>query len=186
MVVERLDQGNAAAHREAPRAASSAGLQKLLLALGAVLVFGLFNWSVMQKEALLREGRIVRLALAPVDPRAFMTGDYMALNYAMAAQARSLLETSGSEDGFAIVTVDDRRVATLVRTQDAAGPVSPGEQALKLRLREGRARIGTDAFHLQEGTAKHYEAAKFGEFRVDSSGQMLLVGLLDESLQALR
>ena len=65
--------------------------RRLLLALGAALVFGLFNWSIAQKEALLRDGQVVRLALAPVDPRAFLTGDYMALNYAIAAEAARLM-----------------------------------------------------------------------------------------------
>jgi uncharacterized membrane-anchored protein len=185
-VADSRDDGEPVGQPQARRAGSAAAWQKLLLAFGAVLVFGLFNWSLVQKEALLRNGRIVRLALAPVDPRAFMTGDYMALNYALAAQAGNLLAQTRRQDGFAVVTVDDRQVAALVRMQDAPAPVSLGEQALRVRLRAGRARIGTDAFYFQEGTAKQYEAAKYGEFRVDASGQMLLIGLLDESLQALR
>jgi uncharacterized membrane-anchored protein len=161
-------------------------MQKLLLAIGALLVFGLYNGSIARKEALLRDGEVVRLALAPVDPRAFMTGDYMALNYAIAAQASGPLAEGGWHDGFAIVKVDDRRVATLARVQRTQSPLSSGEQALRIRLRDGRVRIGTDAYFFREGTAGRYESAKFGEFRVDPSGQMLLVGLLDETLQPLQ
>ena len=164
--------------------------RRLLLALGAALVFGLFNWSIAQKEALLRDGQVVRLALAPVDPRAFLTGDYMALNYAIAAEAARLMtrEAGGrrEQDGFVIAKVDERRVATLLRVQQRAAPVAPGEVAMAVRLRGGRGRIGTDAYYFEEGSGKRFEAAKFGEFRVDGAGQMLLVGLLDGSLDPLR
>ncbi|MFX7329222.1 GDYXXLXY domain-containing protein, partial [Acinetobacter baumannii] len=34
-----------------------------------------------QKEMLLKEGQLVLLPLAPVDPRSLMQGDYMALRY---------------------------------------------------------------------------------------------------------
>src|SRR5690606_37014204 len=105
-----------------------------------------------------------------VDPGAFMTGDYMALNYAIAAPAANLLTQHGSHDGFVIVKPDERRVATLLRVQPTADPVAPGEMALQIRLRKGRARIGTDAYYFEEGSAKRYEAAKFGEFRVGGDG----------------
>jgi uncharacterized membrane-anchored protein len=164
-------------------------LEKLLLVLGALLVFGVFNWSILQKETVLREGRVVRLALAPVDPRAFMTGDYMALNYDLAAQVSALMSKAGqgrSRDAFAVVSADASGVAQLLRMQDRATPVADGEMALKVRLRQGGARLGSDAFHFQEGTAKRYQAARYGEFRVDRSGEMLLVRLLDESLTPLQ
>jgi uncharacterized membrane-anchored protein len=151
-----------------------------LLVAGGLLVFGGFNRAVMQKEALLREGQVLRLALAPVDPRALLTGDFMALNYAIAAPVARALS---GRDGFAILAVDDRRVGRLVRVQEAATPTGPGELALEARARSGRARIGTDAWYFQEGHAQRYQGARFGEFRVARSGEALLVRLLDESLQ---
>ena len=85
-----------------------------------------------------------------------------------------------------IAKVDERRVATLLRVQQRAAPVAPGEVAMAVRLRGGRGRIGTDAYYFEEGSGERFEAAKFGEFRVDGAGQMLLVGLLDGSLDPLR
>ena len=112
------------------------------------------------------------------------------MNYAIAAEATSLMTRDvgrhEQQDGFVIAKVDERRVATLLRVQGQATPVAAGELAMEVRLRRGRARLGTDAYYFEEGTGKRFEAAKFGEFRVDGAGQILLVGLLDGSLDPLR
>ena len=56
---------------------------------------------------------------------------------------------------------------------------------LYYRRRGGRIKIGTDAFFFQEGHAPRYERAKFGELRVDASGESLLIGLRDEERRPL-
>ncbi|MBS0976300.1 GDYXXLXY domain-containing protein, partial [Serratia rubidaea] len=56
------------------------------LVLAALL---LVNLSIYQKEQQLRQGRVAILQLAPVDPRSLMQGDYMALDYALAAPLRT-------------------------------------------------------------------------------------------------
>lgn len=159
-----------------------ARLQWLLLLAGAILVLGSFNHAVWQKEALLREGAVLRLALAPVDPRALMTGDYMALDYAVAVPLAGALD---GRDGFAILSRDERGVGRLVRAQAAPEPREAGELALRARSRGARVRIGTDAWYFQEGHAGLYEQARFGEFRVGNDGEALLVRLLDETLLPL-
>src|SRR5690606_27019284 len=111
-----------------------------------------------------------------------MTGDYMALDYAVAAPLASQL---AGRDGFAIVAPDERGVGRLVRAQEAPEPREAGELALRARSRGGRVRIGTDAWYFQEGHVKRYEQARFGEFRVGDDGEALLVRLLDGSLQPL-
>jgi uncharacterized membrane-anchored protein len=162
--------------------------QKALAVVGALVVLLAFNTAILQKERLLHDGRVVRLALAPVDPRAFMTGDYMALDYGVAAELSAGLAAGGdrqARDAFAIVTPDPQGVARSVRLQERADPLQPGEIALKARVRHGRVRLGTDAYYFQEGTGHGYEKARHGEFRVAADGEMLLVRLLDESLAAL-
>ncbi len=163
------------------------GAMGLALA-GALIVFLVFNGSILRKEQLLREGQVVRLTLAPVDPRAFMTGDYMALDYAVAAQLNTRLATAGklaARDAFAVVAPDSQGVAQLVRLQERASPLQAGEIVLKARVRKGRVRLGSDAFYFREGTGQRYEKARYGEFRVGTDGEMVLVRLLDESLTAL-
>ena len=54
---------------------------------GLALVLVTINTSILTKERLLRDGTVLRLALAPVDPRSLMQGDYMALSFALARDA---------------------------------------------------------------------------------------------------
>src|SRR5690606_1427760 len=53
-------------------------LQKVI-GLNLLLLLGYFNYSIRQKEALLKTRKSVLLELAPVDPRSIMQGDYMEL-----------------------------------------------------------------------------------------------------------
>lgn len=180
-----------------------------LAVLGLLLVLGGYDHAIWQKERLLARGATVRLALAPVDPRALLTGDYMALDYAIArdivqatGQRRDLTRCGpiGAErdarcddgairarfDGWAVVRLDASGVATLARATIGERPVpGPGEILLRYRQRDGRARLGTDAWYFQEGTGTEYQQARYGEFRVDDDGTMVLVRMLDAKLEAL-
>ena len=49
----------------------------------------------------------------------------------------------------------------------------------------GFAVVATHAFFFQEGTAKEYEKARYGEFRVANNGELLLNNLRDESFNIL-
>ena len=49
----------------------------------------------------------------------------------------------------------------------------------------GQSLIGPDAYFFEEGTGEQYEAARYGEFRLQESGKALLVGLRDEQLKPL-
>lgn len=51
------------------------------------------NGRILSYETLLKEGQVVRFALAPVDPRSIMQGDYMVLDYAIARDVRRELTT---------------------------------------------------------------------------------------------
>ena len=52
--------------------------------IAGIIVLLLINWSITGKEQHLKEGKIVYLQLAPVDPRSIMQGDYMMLRFAIA------------------------------------------------------------------------------------------------------
>jgi uncharacterized membrane-anchored protein len=51
-------------------------------------------------------------------------------------------------------------------------------------MRDGRPKFATNAFFFQEGDAGLYEAARYGEFRVDD-GELLLTGLRGRALERL-
>lgn len=171
---------------------------------GLVLVLGGYNYSIREREQLLANGQVVRLALAPRDPRSLLTGDYMTLNYVLARDIDVSLRSSFSErntagragsadkrlsqaahDGYAIVRLDERGVAQFVRRQDQRLPLAAGEWPIKYRFRQRRVGIGTNAYFFEEGSAPRFEPARFGEYRVDAGGNLLLVRLLGERLDAL-
>ena len=164
-----------------------------LTVLGAVLVLAALNFSIFSKERIKRDGELVYLALAPVDPRSLMQGDYMALRFALVQSLEhSVAQTHGANadagvaglregsTALASVSLDARHVATLAATP------TPGSLKLRYRIRDGAVWLGTNAFFFQEGSAERFNGARYGEFRVDrQSGEAVLVGLRDEALKAL-
>jgi len=158
------------------------------------LVLLAVDGAIVAKERIRRDGTVVYLELAPVDPRSLMQGDYLALRFVLARELEGGLPrgkggAAGSgpaealgEGGFAWapLTLDARGVASL----------APADRSTALRfrwrLRGGKAWLGTNAFFFQEGDAERYRPARYGEFRLDrDSGEAILVGLRDEALQPL-
>ena len=155
-----------------------------LVAAGLALALVVPNALILQKERLIASGTPVLLELAPVDPRSLIQGDYMRLDYAI---ARQIADSQGSwpRTGKVVIAVDGRGVARLVRRDDSGTPLRPGEHRLTYRRREGRIRVGTDAFHFQETHMRRYLAARYGELRVAPSGTSVLLGLRDSTLAVL-
>ena len=158
-------------------------LRRATVLVGLVLILAFFNWSVAKKEALLRDGQTLLIELAPVDPRSLIQGDYMRLEYRIARDISGHYEWR--HDGNIVVTADENNVAQFVRRHDGSTPLAAGEHLLFYRRRGGRIKIGTDAFFFQEGHAARYSGAKYGELRVDASGESLLIGLRDEERRPL-
>ena len=170
----------------------------LVLATLALLLLG-FNWSAFQKEQLVEKGDIVLLELAPVDPRALLMGDFMTLDYRMNREVtRALLAAQGEagnmnryerrskmpEDGVAIVRLDRNNVAALLRLDDGS-PLAQDEHRLFFRVRNGDAHLAASSYFFQEGYAKDYERARYGELRVEKNGKNLLVHMRDKDLKRI-
>lgn len=159
-------------------------MRKLIVLLAGIAVLALANYSIFQRERLLKEGQIVLLQLAPVDPRSMMQGDYMALRFAVADEAFPFGERDKLKDGHLVVARDGHGVATFRRFADNR-PLAPNEIALRYRMRNGEPLFATNAFFFQEGTSERYANARFGEFRVASDGEMILTNLRDERYRKL-
>ena len=156
--------------------------RRIAILAGLVIVLIAVNWQIARKERVLREGTSILLALAPVDPRSLMQGDYMRLDYAIAREIG--WRNEWPNDGQIVIRTDGDGVAAFVRRHEGA-PLAPGEHLLLYRRRGGRIRIGTDAYFFEEGTAWRYDDARYGELRVDADGESLLVGLRDAQRRAL-
>ena len=151
---------------------------RALIVAGAVLVLGASHFSILGKEGIKRNGEVVYLDLAPLDPRSVMQGDYMALRFRLAQQIPATL--ADGETGFAPITLDGRRVASFA-AQGAASTLR-----IRYRMRKGAVWLGTNAFFFEEGSEARFALARYGEFRVDpQTGEAVLVGLRDASLKPL-
>ena len=158
-------------------------MRNAILLLTAATVLVLVNFTIHQREELINSGRTVLLELAPVDPRSLMQGDYMALRFKAANDAFPRGSVGGGEDGRIVLAVDARNVGTFRRFD--SGVLAADEVLLRYRIRNDQPKFATNAFFFQEGQGGHYQAAKYGEFRVDAKGEALLVGLRGAELQVL-
>lgn len=162
-------------------------VRNILLIAGLLLALAVVNLAIGARERLLREGTPVLLALAPVDPRALLQGDYMALDWAI---ARDVEATFGAQrprhgDGYAVLALAADGTTTFLRSQARPDPVAGGEVALRWRLRGGRVRIVTNAWFFPEGQAGRYQSARHGELRLGADGEALLVAMRDGELNRL-
>lgn len=150
-------------------------IARTLIVLGGLLVFGSINYSIYAKEHIKSHGEVIYLQLAPVDPRSLMQGDYMALRFSIAEQfrGRTLEERIPLQ-------VDRFRVARLAESSSTAS------LRMRYRVRNGEIWLGTNAYFFEEGTAKRFADAKYGEFRMDPrTGEAVLVALCDAQLREL-
>jgi uncharacterized membrane-anchored protein len=159
-------------------------IRRILMLVGAVVVFAIVNWQIATKERLRTGGQTIYLELAPVDPRSLMQGDYMALNFTLANQIGEVVNLEASGPQVAILQLDAQRVGRFSRL-DNGGPLKPDEVRFRFRVRDGLIWLGTNAFFIQEGDADRYSKAHFGEFHVSDNGEAMLVNLRGEELQKL-
>jgi len=152
----------------------------IILNLGILFVF--FNFSVLQKETIIKEGQLVLLELAPVDPRSLMQGDYMNLNYAISMVSDF---DQVPKRGYYVIKRRANAVADYVRIQGDRSPLHDDEILIEFTKSERSIHIGAESFFFQEGHAERYEAAKYGGLKVDKEGNSVLVGLYDVHLKQI-
>lgn len=172
-----------------------------------VLTFFLvgFSYSVFRMEDQLANGADILLPLAPLDPRALLMGDYMALDYSVNAAIVSALRNAhgrplstrrgmaagnGKWPDFGMAVMRGKPIegedissaippkALFVRLDDGT-PLGEDEFFLAFKVRGSRVITAAPAFYFQEGHARAYERARYGRVRMDGSGRTLLAALCD-------
>lgn len=169
-------------------------MSKKIAVASLAIILMLVNWSIAGKERHLTDGKIVYLNTVPVDPRSLMQGDYMALRFGLAEEVyRALPKTQerrgwrqdvAASDAFVVVSLDERRIGTF-KSLDTKQPLSSGDVRMRYRIRNGELKFATNAFFFQEGHGEYFENARYGQFRVDENGELLLVSLHDDNLRLL-
>ncbi len=152
-----------------------------------VLILGMANWIIQQKEDLLQNGRVVLLEIGKYDPPSLMQGHYMQLNYPICRTIQAKLGDGPQPDGTVVLALDENSVGTFRRVHKGEA-LAPGEQLLRYKVRWGRqtrVRVAAESFMFQEGMAQDYDRAEFAELRVDAQGHTLLVALLDKDREQI-
>jgi uncharacterized membrane-anchored protein len=154
-----------------------------------VLVLGAVTLNISKKEDLIAHGDKLLFRLGPVDPRSIMQGDYMRLRFDLATQITAKLQQINTQNtipqyaGFAVVEKDDKGIVNFVdlyHNQD----LSQNQFMIPYKNRNHQIHFTTNAFYFQEGMRKHYQQARFGEFRY-KNGEMLLVNMVDKDFVVL-
>ena len=158
----------------------TARIRQLAIAAAVLLILAVSALTVWRFEQTLASGQTLIFELAPVDPRSIMQGDYMALAYAI---DRELPDDAGKFK-YVWFSLSDQGIANLHSLSNDL-PQQQGLIGVLLRQRDGIYSVGPNGFFFAEGTAAAYEAARYGQFKVDSNGKALLTALLDEELQLL-
>lgn len=145
----------------------------ICVGLGLALCAYRFGTAVAGGEDIRANGQEVMFKLAPVDPRALLLGDYMALNY-----SGDSLPPRGTEgSGTAVITVTDG-VGQFARIASEDEVLGPSE--MLIRYSPGGRRgptYGGMRYYFQSGTADRYNNADYGIFKVMPDGRALLGGL---------
>ena len=150
-----------------------------------LVVLAVANIGIWQKEKLISDGQPVFIALAPVDPRSLMQGDFMRLNF-LALNAFDAVTMDGErvKRPYIVLERDERGIAKVLGLHEGK-PLAPGQFLMQLTPKDGRWALVTDAWYFKEGEAARWEKARYGEFRVMPDGRALLVGMRGEQLEAL-
>lgn len=174
----------------------------IVMVLTGLIILCLVNLSIWNKQEHLNAGEVIYLELAPVDPRSLMQGDYMALRYAISNKLQTALsgvnppqqenlipelwdvELPVTKDGFVVIEKDLNKVAQFVRLENDQ-PITEDQRKVQFRLRNSQVKFATNAFFFEEGDEPLYRNARYGVFRLNTQGEVLLTGLLDEHFNLL-
>lgn len=159
-------------------------MRKYIAVLSGLIILIIINFSIYQREQLLKQGRVVLLELIPVDPRSIMQGDYMALRFKIANDAFPRNELKNLKDGQIVASLDEQGVGHFKSVYDGK-QIEANEVLMRYRIRNDQPKFATNAFFFQEGHAKDYASARYGEFRVAANGDMILTAMRDPDFKRL-
>lgn len=156
-------------------------LRYIIIFLTALAIAALFGSQIKAFETLRKDGRIIFLELRPVDPRALMLGDYMALRYDQ--DRLSVIDTDDLPPKGTLVFKELDGVARFERVETET--LSNDEFKLAYVKQRRDVNFGGPRFYFENGTAQDYEAARYGVFKVDEKGKAVLVNLADENREII-
>ncbi len=157
-----------------------------------ILILGIINYGIYQKEIIIKKGKSVYLKLLPVDPRSLMQGDYMRLRFEVVSDIKDALKKSKktTKEGLAIIELSKEDIGNFKAIYQNQ-PLKSSEILIKFRVMHGKrgikkVKLSTDSYFFSEGKAKQYAKAEYGVFKVAKNGDMILINLADENRSIIR
>ena len=156
----------------------------VIILVNLILLIGYFNFSIFKKEKTLKNGQLILLKLAPVDPRSLMQGDYMTLRYEI---SEGIDTKNLPKRAYFVIKLDQNKVAEKVRLQQERKPLNAGEFLICYSASDSwNVNIGAESYFFQEGEAEKFEKAKYGGVKIDDKGNSVLIGLYNEKLKLIK
>lgn len=145
-------------------------MRNKLIFLYAICLAVCFGGYAIYTQHALKTAQTFYLKMAPQDPLALMSGEYMQLRYAF------------EEDVFGI-NAPVKQVTLYVDERGVAGRAKT-DKPLVLQVHHVTARL-PHQFYFKEGTGKKYDTAAYAQLKRLSDGRILVSGLTDENLNLL-
>ncbi|KAA3640847.1 MAG: DUF4401 domain-containing protein [Proteobacteria bacterium] len=160
-----------------------------IIVLTVLCALTVVNAGIMQKQQLIKHGDLLFLKLAPVDPRSLLQGDYMRLRFAVLDQVQTaprsdIDNTIPQLPHQGIIAADAQQVGhwlDFYRGQE----LQSNHYLMNIKRQGQRLRLASDAYFFEEGSAATFSRAEYGGFRVNQSGDSVLVGLYDAQFKRL-
>lgn len=156
--------------------------------LGLLLIIAIMTINVAKYETHLATGDKVLLALAPVDPRGFMQGDYVTLSYALEREVFEALPADANDIAKdAELEADPLALdSTAVESETNNGAIKAGEfesetAAFEATQAEADARFAADAQQFAQNFQDHKPSAGYVIVRIDNNNVGHFVRLVDSN-----
>jgi uncharacterized membrane-anchored protein len=173
----------------ADEADESGGLfRQKRLWIGAIVLLQLLfiGYQTVSNESLLSNGSVVKLQIAPLDPRSLLQGDYVRLNYTISTPPDEVIAKLDEQDGTRRLQVVLQPDAKGVHTFDrlyASGETLAADEVVITGKWSGYRQVyyGIETYFVPEGTGTDVErSAAFAYVRVGASGNALLERLSEQ------
>ena len=109
--------------------------------------------------------------IAPVDPRALFSGDYMALSYVLENDSRYDLWSRGT--------------LTFYATEKGVVQAEKTDRLVKVRFYKGSLKL-PHQFYFEENTGEKYEKAVYAQMQRLPDGRFLIKALTDENFNEIK
>jgi uncharacterized membrane-anchored protein len=158
-------------------------IKLILILLNLVALLAFVNYSVIQKEKIIDNGKLIFLELIENNAKSpLIQGDMVKLKYKI---VKGLIFDSLYKRGYIVVKLDSNSIAERVRFQTRLGSKNNNEYLIEYSKGYFSLSIGAENYFIQQGDSKKYEQAKYGGVKVDANGNSLLIGLYDEHLKKI-